>query len=74
MEDQQNNKTKEEDGALLLGGFISKLHREMPRKARWSSCEDGYLWKSFTDLVQRKGPTTVKLTKAKAQAIKEDGK
>jgi hypothetical protein len=72
LRDQEEVKTKTEDGTMLLGGKTSRLHREMPWKGKWTSIKDGDLWKSFADIVRAKGATYVKLLKVKAHSSKED--
>ena len=35
---------KASNGALILGGNVSWLHRDRPEKKRWACAKDGDLW------------------------------
>ena len=62
---------REKDGALKLGGFLSPLHRQSPWKKAWQLMKDGDLWKSFSETVASRTPTSVTLTKVTGHATHE---
>ena len=64
-------KLRDEEGALLLGGEVTPLHRESPWKKCWQLMKDGDLWGKFMETVKAKNPKAVKLTKVKGHATEE---
>jgi len=58
-------KLKEQNGALILGGTTSHLHRESPWKQRWKLMKDGDTWKVFYQSAAVKNPEAVKLSKVR---------
>ena len=68
---RRTTRTRNDDGALLLGGEVSPYHRESPWKRCWKLMKDGDLWGSFQKAVAAKNPEAVKLTKVKGHATSE---
>ena len=56
---QQTQSRYSQQGAKLLGGCTSRLHRPSPYKQRWALMQDGDLWEVFTNLVKQRGPHSV---------------
>ena len=55
-------KLRDEEGALLLGGENTPLHRESPWRKGWRLMKDGDLWGKFSQSVQAKNPAAVSLS------------
>ena len=64
-------KLRGEKGQLMLGGKISKLHRDTPFKKEWDHFKSGDLWKIFTNCIGQRGVEKTKITKAKGHVTKE---
>ena len=74
LEHQKNKneaKLREQNGALILGGATSHLHRDSPWKQRWKLMKDGDLWQGFSQSAAEKNPEAIKLTKVKGHATRK---
>ena len=60
-----------EQGAMIIGGMTSHLHRRSLSKRPWALTKNGDLWESIEDAVEEKGPNSVKVTKVKGHATNE---
>ena len=58
-------------GAMIIGGTTSHLHRRTMNKRPWALVKNGDLWESIEDAVEEKGPRSVKVTKVKGHATSE---
>ena len=61
----------EANGAIRLGGTISKFHRPSPFSWPWERMKNGDIWKFFWQSVTAKGAWAVRLTKVKGHATQE---
>ena len=60
-----------EQGAMIVGGSTSHLHRKSINKRPWDLVKNGDLWGSIEEAIKEKGPQTVKITKVKGHATDE---
>ena len=58
-------------GIGILGGRASALHKPLPFKTRWAMLKNGDLWEVFTNIVRRRGPETIAISKVKGHATDE---
>ena len=68
---RRDTRLKESDGALILGGKTSHLHRGTPWRQKWKLMKDGDLWHIFGVSAEAKSPEAVRLTKVKGHATKQ---
>ena len=60
-----------EEGAMVIGGKTSHLHKRSINKRPWALEKNGDLWQSIEEAVEEKGPKSVKVTKVKGHATSE---
>ena len=60
-----------EEGAMVIGGRTSHLHKRSINKRPWALEKNGDLWQSIEESVEEKGPRSVKVTKVKGHATSE---
>ena len=59
------------EGATIIGGRTSHLHRKSMNKKTWALTKNGDLWQSIEEAVEAKGPKNVKLSKVKGHGTNE---
>ena len=68
---RRDTRLKENNGALILEGKTSHLHRCTPWRQKWKLMKDGDLWHTFENSAEAKAPEAVKLTNVEGHATKE---
>ena len=63
---------KNSQGALMLGGSVSHLHRATPWAKPWSLMKDGDAWQKMYQMILAKNPRSVKISKVKGHATTAD--
>ena len=71
LRDQEDLQRHDEEGTMILGGNKSRLHRSSPFKQKWALMRGGDLWETFAEMVKRRGPHSVTITKVKGHATDE---